>query len=231
MSTLSQFVGGKVKAQEFNSSGTFAVPAGVNVVYVTMCGGGGSGGNDAGNGASGGGSGCYNVQMPWPVTPSTNVTVTIGGGGGAQASNDTAGNDGGSTSFGNLTASGGSGGRRAGIQYNAANYTGDSPSPGGQIGGVGGGAGNSTDPRYLMIGYGMGGKSGRTQIGLPNGNYPRGYGGGGGGLFGDGTAGALPGTNNSTNAAASNSGAGSGGASNGGSGAGGSGKVIVEYLA
>lgn len=70
MSTLSQFVGGRLRVQEFLSSGTFTVPAGVTAVWVTMCGGGGSGGAQYGSsGAGGGGAGAYCIQRPVSVTP------------------------------------------------------------------------------------------------------------------------------------------------------------------
>lgn len=68
------------KSQVFTSSGTFNVPAGVSLVWVTMIGSGGSSGQSAG-GWGGGGAGHLCVRYPVKVTPSGTVTVTIGAGG------------------------------------------------------------------------------------------------------------------------------------------------------
>lgn len=208
MSTLTQFLSGKLKSQEFLSSGTFTVPAGVTTVWVTMCGGGGSGSvnNYISSNIAGGGAGAYCVKQAVTVTPGASVTVTIGAGGAgvtdaAAYQTQTAGNDGSATSFGSLSVSGGTGGLTAG--NDASN-------------GVGGANGGGNG----LPGQSAGGRPGKLS-------------GGAGGLFGDGTN-AARGTGNSSSAAA-NSGAGSGGAaltSGGGasSGAGGSGRCIVEWL-
>jgi hypothetical protein len=87
--------------QTFTSGGTWTWPAGVGMVWVTMCGGGGGGGTGGGGGAGGGAGLCY---THFPVAVAGNVSVTVGGGGGALTS-------GGSSAFGALTVSGGGNGQ------------------------------------------------------------------------------------------------------------------------
>ena len=99
--------------QAFLGSGTWVWPAGVNVVWVTMCGGGGGAGGawGAGNnyGGGGGGAQCL-IHKPYPV--SGNVGVTIGAGGAGATS--MWGGGGGTSIFGSLTAAGGGGGGSGG---------------------------------------------------------------------------------------------------------------------
>jgi hypothetical protein len=224
MSTLTQFLSGKLKSQEFLSSGTFTVPAGITTVWVTMCGGGGSGGGwGASNGAAGGGAGAYCIQRPVSVTPGASVTVTIGAGGASVTSGDAGGsaqvgNDGGATSFGAVSVSGGGGGNR--VVNNSGNivFSGNHAGRGSALGGCGITTG-------FRVAGSIGGRSGMS--GQQN------LGGGAGGLFGDGGD-----ARNAANAiaGAANSGAGGGGVTESSqnqflSGAGGSGRCIVEWIA
>jgi hypothetical protein len=210
MSTLTQFLSGKLSSQEFTSSGNFTVPAGVTTVWVTMIGGGGSGANNGSNGGGGGAGGAFCYKSPVTVTPGATVSVTIGSGGaGVTAPNN--GNAGGTTSFGSLSVSGGGPG-----------YQANQSSTGG-VGGSNGGSGSSNTiywPPELAQGCMLGGKGGRSILNV----Y---YYGGGGGGFGDGTDANTAGASTS---AAANSGAGSGAGAGGTNGAGGSGKCIVEWL-
>jgi hypothetical protein len=223
MSIFSQFTsGGRLRSQDFTSSGTFTVPAGVTTVWVTMCGGGGSGaGQGSNNGAPGGGAGAYYIKRPVEVTPGASITVTIGAGGASVLSgvtgNAQVGNDGSATSFGSVSVSGGGGGGRVLNNSNSIAFVNSLPGVGGAIGG----AGSGTVRPAESIG-GRGGFSGSQLLG-----------GGAGGLFGNGgdaryAANAIAGE--------TNSGAGGGGVTESGSanflsGAGGSGRCIVEWMA
>lgn len=227
MSTLTQFLSGKLKSQEFLSSGTYTVPAGVTTVWVTMCGGGGSGGTagTATYGAAGGGAGAYVIKQAVSVTPGASVTVTIGAGGTGVAA-DSTGNSGGTTSFGSLSVLGGTGGGHAASQTS----THIQPGNGGARGGFGKGSSLSA---VSLAATSCGGRAGLTSNADGGLSWAfqssASYGGGAGGLFGDGTNG-----NNSaaSTSASANSGAGSGGSrfSSGTGGAGGSGRCIVEWL-
>lgn len=111
--------------QEFTSSGTFTVPNGVSLVYVTMIGGGAGGGSGGiGNGAiankvaSGGGGGSPGnllIRVPVMVVPGAEIAVSIGaaGSGGGAVTGDSTyhdgnyGGNGGNSSFGALVARGG----------------------------------------------------------------------------------------------------------------------------
>lgn len=196
--------------QIFTSSGTFTAPAGVTKVYLTMVGGGASGGGGTAIsiGGGGGGGGGSVVNRPYSVTGGNNYTVTIGAGGSAVSGNS-AGNDGGDTSFdSSVVAKGGKAGQ-----------SGSSTS----AGGAGGGSLNA-----VLGAGGVGNVSGGNGAAASSSGS---VGGGGGGTpFGAGGNGA-----DSSPAAAqsggANTGAGGGGGYNGGgnSGAGGSGLVIVMW--
>ena len=96
----------------FTNSGIFTVPAGVNIVWVSLVGGGSGGGGTDGfvpriaNGG-GGGSGDVHYRVPVSVTPGEAVNITIGGGGLGGTSGGGSG-AGGVSSFGtHLSANGG----------------------------------------------------------------------------------------------------------------------------
>jgi hypothetical protein len=118
MSNLSQFFsGGKLKIQEFTSSGTWTRPSGVNFVLLNMVGGGGSGRIRKFNASSvasasfseGGGGGKAIVNTPVEVNGNVSVTVGAGGAAPTQISSTVTvsnnGNDGGDSLFGSVVAS------------------------------------------------------------------------------------------------------------------------------
>lgn len=72
--------------QLFTTSGTWTVPAGVNLIWVDMVGGGGGGGGGhasatTGGGGGGGPSGVWFRWYPCVVVPGETLSVTIGAGG------------------------------------------------------------------------------------------------------------------------------------------------------
>jgi len=99
--------------QSFTSSGTFAVPAGVNAVNVLVVAGGGGGGDGGGRGGGGGGGGGLIFAPNYPVTGGGTVAITVGDGGGFTADGDDShfGGDGnpGLSPSGKLSAKGGGG--------------------------------------------------------------------------------------------------------------------------
>lgn len=96
------------------SSGTFAVPAGVTRLKLTLIGGGGSGARwpssfgANGGGSSGGGGGT--VIGTVNVVPGANIAYTVGAGGAQQNTQGAGGFDGGDTTMSGMTAGGGKGG-------------------------------------------------------------------------------------------------------------------------
>jgi hypothetical protein len=193
-------------SHQFTASGTFIVPPGVTLIYVSGCaagGGGGGGGGCAGTaltvgGGGGGGAGQSMIKTPFVVVPGQTIPITIGGGGagglgGAAGGNlGTNGGTGGNTSIGSLAtllgAAGGAGGTGtgsgAGGQGGSGFPTGafGSDAQGGAEGGMGasgpfgGGGGNA---RGTLTGAGING--------FPAGGFGGG-GGGGGGPYGATTA-------------------------------------------
>lgn len=104
-----------IQKQSFAADGTFTVPDGVFLVFLSGEGAGGSGaaGNDSSEAASGGGSGRLTVLEPMPVVPGQQISVVIGAaapGVTASAGANVNGNDGGNTQFGDLIFNGGKGG-------------------------------------------------------------------------------------------------------------------------
>lgn len=115
------------KIAEYKTAGafTYTVPAGVTELGVYMVGGGGSGGaatakssSNYSAGASGGAAG-YGKNVIMTVTPGQQIPVVVGSGGfkvtangGSSYSDDAkSGNAGGTTSFNDITVSGGEGGK------------------------------------------------------------------------------------------------------------------------
>jgi phosphatidylethanolamine-binding protein (PEBP) family uncharacterized protein len=173
---------GGYRIHTFTSSGTFAVPAGFSGnVQVLVVGGGGGGGMDMGGG--GGGGAVVNAT----VNVTGNVPVTVGAGGAGGPAANTSGQpgghqytiratNGGTSSFGGVTAAGGG--------YGASSYWGYTPDFGqGGTGASGGGASGYSDGTF-------GGRGGAATAGFPGGGgggqY---YSGGGGGAGGPGAQG------------------------------------------
>jgi len=177
--------------QIFTSSGTFTVPSGITTVYITMVAGGAGGGGGTTSGG-GGGAGEWIINEPLTVTPSAELTVTIGAGGdGGSDAQD--GNDGADTVFDSLTVAkglkgtrgspgvGGNGGATSDV-FDASGTTAGSKKQGGgngadSSGNNGGGGGGSR--------FGSGGAGGASA----SGSNATGNGGGGGGGGGNGTSG------------------------------------------
>jgi hypothetical protein len=170
----------------FKAAGVYqwTVPVGVTRVHVEVRGGGGSGAfGTLDTGAGGGGAGGISKRLV-PVTPGSTVTVTVGAGGAYVTAVNTAGNPGGSSSFGtHCSATGGAGGLvlggagagyGSGGDFNGALGAGNPPvrnaASNGAIGGAGGGGESifaAVDTTTLtQPGMGGGGRIGtRSQAG------------------------------------------------------------------
>lgn len=97
-------------SQRFTTTGvtdaqaTFQVPDSVNIVYVTMCGGGGAGGiRDLGYGGAGS---TAIVKSPYLVSPGESIDIAIGGGGSGDFFCESRCSTGGDSKFGTLIAPG-----------------------------------------------------------------------------------------------------------------------------
>ncbi len=127
-----------------NTSGSFVVPQGVTGLTFSVVGGGGGGGGGAFTFAGGGGgsaSAILNTNIS--VTPGQTISYTVGNGGnggygGSMQFAGGNGTNGGSTSFGSTTVSGGFGGQ-------GAAYGNPSSGIGGLAGGIGGSNGTNGD--------------------------------------------------------------------------------------
>jgi hypothetical protein len=101
----------------YNTAGSYSVsiPQGVTAAEVTLLGAGGGGSSGDGAWAYGGGGGSY-LKAVYPVIPGS-YTLVVGAAGPAKTTcnNNASGTSskGGNTTFGNLVASGGSGGTQA----------------------------------------------------------------------------------------------------------------------
>ncbi|MFH1642595.1 MAG: LamG domain-containing protein, partial [Nanoarchaeota archaeon] len=210
----------------FYSNGTFKVPRGtLNVSVLVVAGGGG--GSNGGNFGGGGGAGelVYNSSF---LVMSNGTSVTVGNGGANAA-------DGGNSTFGNITATGGSKGSGLTGGKSGDGYTGGTGSNDGPFGG-GGGAGSSENGISIVDNNGGPGGAGTSYdisgalVDYAGGGGGAGSTGGAVGAAGGGSGGYnTAGQRNGGNATA-NSGSGGGGAVNSVGGLGGSGIVIVRYL-
>lgn len=232
MAIDSRAVGGAIikKSIVINTSQNWTAPLNLagNTVWITGCGGGGSGAENAsisGNDAYGGFGGCFVEKVPVIVTAGAAYAVTIGAGGaGVNVGNGQAGGD---TTFGSLlTIKGGSGGedlstsdvsvmqrlsekrgiRPAIIDFNASPY------------------------RPIQIAESVNGNVCGASVGATGGDGEAS--GGAAGYFGNGANSAASSSSTNAPAAPANSGAGGGcvyGASVSTSGAGGSGRLIIEW--
>lgn len=211
-------------SQTFNSSGSFTVPAGVNLIFVQGIGGGGGGGGGANTAVAGGGAGngAQPNQFFLNVTPTNVHTVTIGAagtGGGPQSP----GGKGGNTTFGSLLTFVGA---DAGFQGNGSTIGTHTNQTWPYVNGGDGGTNviNSTNGQNSFFASGGIGGAAAGSVG--------GGGGGGAGLAAGGNGGTAGGAGT---AAAANSGAGGGGGAGslggggGHGGAGGSGQIIVYW--
>lgn len=233
MAIDSRAVGGAIvkKSIVINTSQNWTAPLNLagNTVWITGCGGGGSGAENAsisGNDAYGGFGGCFVEKAPVIVTAGATYAVTIGAGGAGVTIGD--GQSGGDTTFGALlTIKGGSGGEDLNTSdVNAMQRL--SQKRGVRPAIIGFGAspylpiqiaesinGNVCGAAVVVAGSGTGRASG-----------------GAAGYFGNGANSAASSSSTNAPAAPANSGAGGGcvyGASVSTSGAGGSGRLIIEW--
>jgi hypothetical protein len=137
-----------ITVSEFTSSTTLTVPAGVYMLFIEMCGGGGAGGNGcSGQTATaksspggGGAAGAPLCVMQLPVSPGDAISITVGSGGtpsGSQFGNGGAGNPSSvadTTTGKTRTAPGGAGGWGTGQAASicAATSSLDTYTPGGE---------------------------------------------------------------------------------------------------
>ena len=222
--------------QTFNASGTYTVPAGINLISVAGAGAGGGGGGGSGGGnyatnsairvaGSGAGSAPLFAVRDISVTPGQTFTVTIGapGNGGSGGSRTTSvssaggsggssGNNGGNTSFGNIIIASGGGAGGYSPNTNAAGIGGNTVVNAGTImtvsNGVAGGNGHQGSPGNAGVGQ-SGANSNIANITAVNG-------GGGGGGGGGGAADNPPSNVSGQNAGAGGSSAGGSGGAGGG---------------
>ena len=159
-------------------SGSWLCPPDVTSITIIAIGGGGSGGptSGAGRGGGGGGASCFSGTMT--VTPGTSYSFSVGSGATASSSTEV---DGGATTFGSYTASGGKGAVASG--YGGAGGAGQ-----------GGGGTNSTPSGCTSYIGGAGGTGGTgSTYGGAAGGGSAGP-GGGGGAGGSGASGNVGGT-------------------------------------
>lgn len=172
-----------------DSPATFTVPAGVTLVWVTMCGGGGGG---AGQNTGGGGGGAAIVNMPFVVTPAEEISIIIGAGGtggttggsaDGAAGGDSIWDNGGSREI--TCGGGGNGAVRTGGVVSGAGAIDATAADWGSPGFAGGdGSSDATEQNGGGCVLGRGGQ------GAASPSTPPGFGGGGGGDTDNGTQGA-----------------------------------------
>lgn len=194
--------------EQFNTSTTWVVPNGVHSVNVFLVGGGGGGSwATGGNGGGGGYTGTWTIN----VSPGQKININVGAGGKkGYGYSSSSGENGGSTSFGNLSVAGGNGGLGRGGNGGSGGGGGgwwdydNYPYNKYAIGGNGGSDG-SDGPYKEGISSGTGQHRSTRQFGQTNGILYAG--GGGGGSYCDGSGNSYVGGS-----------AGSGGGGNGGNG-------------
>lgn len=176
----------------FTSSGTFTIPAGINVVKVTVVGGGGGGsGGSSTIPGRGGGAGAAGISFLRNLTSGNTILVTVGAGGtGSDGNSNAPGNTGGNSIVQSgtqiittITAFGGNGGEYGG------NPGGGNTASGADLnikGGGGGATGASTQGSGSGGNsiFGAGGRARTNGVADNGGNY----GGGGGGAPANGVA-------------------------------------------
>jgi len=128
----------------FTSSGTWTKPAGINLIKVTVTGGGGGGaGGDGGTNAGGGGAAGATAIKIIDVSSVSSVSVTVGSAGSAGTGENGLGSNGGTSSFGaycsatggdrgvpwQTTSSSGYGGTASGGDININGGDGSQPAP------------------------------------------------------------------------------------------------------
>ena len=169
---------------EVTEDTTVYIPAFVDNILITACGGGGGGGGGTSNynyisGAGGGGADCIN-KKPYKVTNRA-INITIGKGGTGGASLQKGGNGTPTVIEGYVTLAGGYGGE-AGKNTTVS----DNISIGGKAGGSGGGKGGNGGRANSNTGKATAGEDGLVGKGGEAGRYfddtPAGAGGGGGSL-------------------------------------------------
>lgn len=200
-----------------SGSGTYTPPPGSRAIYVRMVPGGGAGGSSdgaasSGGAGAGGGAGSYCEKLISP--PAASYSYAVGVGGTPGAIGNTVGGNGTDTTFGSLTAKGGTGGPGSGVAAATALTV------AGGAGGVAGSGGDINPPGA------PGSPSWRASATIlqsgAGGNSPLGGGANGRVTQGDGAA------------AAANTGAGGAGgcsvnsATDQAGGAGGSGVIIID---
>jgi hypothetical protein len=206
-----QDTGGFDTIEVFESDGTFDA-SNVDSALVECVGGGGGGASVDGNQANyevggAGGGGEYAASLV-DLSASSSESVTVGDGGSGATSGNTAGADGGASSFGSLvSANAGSGGPTATTNslvggLGGSGGVGDILAPGGNGQGSYTSSATPTEVTTSAGGdsrYGTGGNMIRFGIPPLNGDDANGYGGGGGGPVteatqrdgGNGTAGVV----------------------------------------
>lgn len=227
-------------SQAFTASGTFNVPNGVELIYVSGCGGGGGGaGSTSQNSVPSGGVGGAGAggadHIPLVVSPNTQIAVTVGsaGVGGANGTGAEAGTSGGNSQVGSIVINGGSGASASTSYFPPGGFQTDHTLAG------------SIAPFGYILGAGQGQRCG---IYVPNhtpvstgGTYNNSGLSGGAGPYGNGARGGAVGGTIDGFSGAPNTGAGGGGGGspysnanypNGGNGGnGGSGYIFIEWMA
>lgn len=224
-------------------AGTYVVPTGRTLVYLTLQ-GAGSGGNCAGSGpfsagGGGGGGGELCVRVPYVVVSGASISYTVGAGGAGGATAEAFGAAGGATIFGTLRAAGApldttadhtfadgrSGGGVNGPGVGVASAIGliGAPDGKGWFGGSSGGP-NAAGANPVRRGGPAAGRFGTNAVTSPD----RGGGPAGSTVYAQGPMGGETGTMGSTGTLGCGGGGGGGGGAFAGA-KGGDGYILVEY--